>query len=276
MASYPLTEETRQQILSLHTEKKLGIKAISAWFKGKPGRSTIAKVLSEAGVYEGPDRVAEQIKQQRERRERVVSKEKKNRNRMAFCLRHLRLGIPIATTCRQQGWSKTSVLNRLNERPIYRRWRERNEKPRKRPASDYKNGWVSREFPHEDRFQRFICDTFRQNKIEFVQEYRVPGLKSRADFLVQNFLIECKVDVRTGSMNEAIGQSLLYQLATKRKVILLLPRDVMPQPIHLEALKTISVELWRPADLLSWVEGVVKESFNNQRLTLGPQAAHFF
>lgn len=147
------------------------------------------------------------------------------------------------------------MLNRLNERPIYRRWRQRQTPVRKRPERDFRYGWVSRQFPHERQFQQFVSHQLRLARIPFTEEYQLPGLRSRADFKVQGLLIECKVDVRTGSMNEAIGQAVLYQLASAQSVIVVVPEDVDPLPVHLEALARIGAQLWRPNDLRHCLEG---------------------
>jgi len=254
VASASVSEQTRLTIIELYTKEKLGIKAISAWFKGKPGKTTVARVLTEAGLYQGPDRVAEQRATQERRRSAIIQREKELRHQLAVCLLELRRGIPVATTCRKNGWSKTGVLNPLNRRTSYRKFKARTTQPRSRPERDYRNGWVSRQFPHEETFQEYVEALLRSAKAVFEREFRLPNEASRVDFRVGEVLIECKVDVRTGSMNEAIGQTVLYSIATNLPVVILLPEDVVPRPIHLAALQKVGAHLWRPARLTAWLE----------------------
>ena len=67
-STYPI--EVQQKVIELHTREKLGVKSIAKWFNDKPGRTCIVRILSDAGVYRGPVRMAEQrkaaIRRQRE------------------------------------------------------------------------------------------------------------------------------------------------------------------------------------------------------------------
>lgn len=86
MSRHIYTEEVRQQVIELHSREKLGLKAISKWFNGKPGRTTIERILRDSGVYQGPDRIAEQQKQRAERQQRVIEQEQQWRHRMKALL----------------------------------------------------------------------------------------------------------------------------------------------------------------------------------------------
>lgn len=221
----------------LYCEEGLGLKAIRK-VTGVTSTSTVRRLLIHKGVYKGDSRneITLTDSEVNSRAKYEIEKRKKFRSSLALCLRELRRGIPIAVTCKKHGFVKTTVLNALNKREVYRAWRASRINHTGRPQRDYKNRWVSVRFPQERKFQDHVSKVLASQGIPHLQEYQIPGLMSRADFCVRNFLIECKVDVRTGSMNEGLGQLTIYKLYTDKERVLLLPDDVVPRQEHLNAM----------------------------------------
>jgi len=240
------TEEVQQKVIELHTREKLGLKAISKWFNGKPGRTTIERILREAGVYQGPQRMLEQHKQRADRQQRVIEQEKQWRHRMAVCLWNLRNGVGIETSCHQNGWKPTSVWNHIRERKAYHQLRCRldNQVISER-FIQRECGWVSSAFPREGKFCDEIALRLEQIGIPYLREAQVGGTRYRADFVIKETVIEAKVDTTHNQMKKCIGQCWLYLHFGFKNILVVIPDDVRLDSTIEDALKRMGVQIVR-------------------------------
>ena len=240
------SEETCRKIVELHTQQKLGIKAIAKWFKGKPGKTTVERILREAGVYQGPERMAQQRRQTEDRRQRIIARERKWRHRMAVCLWNLRQGIGVETTCHQHGWKPTSIWNYLLQRSSYRRLRSRLDSViLSERIKHQKCGWVSSEYPREKGFCSEIAKQLNASNVRYFQEFNVGGTRYRADFYIRGTLLEAKVDTTHNQMKKCLGQCWLYKSLGHHHVAVIVPDDVRVDMVIKKALQLMAVDVIR-------------------------------
>jgi hypothetical protein len=255
------TEKVRRKVIQLHTVEKLGIKAISKWFNGRPGKTTIERILRDAGVYEGPQRIREQQKQRADRQQRVIEQEKKWRHRMAVCLWNLRKGIGVETTCHQNGWPAKTIWNHLKERPSYRKARSKLEvksssvRPRQK-----KFGWVSKQYPRETMFLEALASRFEEHGIGYEKEPRIGATRYRADFSALGHLIECKVDLSHTAIKSCLGQCWIYRILQELPIVIIIPDDVDTKHPFPEALNMMNIQLLRESELQKWSQKAIQES----------------
>ena len=247
---YP--EETRRKIVELHTRHKLGIKAIAKWFKGKPGKTTVERILREAGVYQGPERMAQQRRQTEDRRQRIIARERKWRHRMAVCLWNLRQGKGIERTCYEHGWNQKSIWIHLRERTSYRLLRDRLPKPFHQHRRYQRQELVSRLYPREELFRASIKLYLQQAGLEFDTEPKIADTRLRSDFRVQGYLLECKVDVTHGKLIHCIGQCCIYRHTGNSKPVVVFPDDVELREPFRQVFETMNVPVLHENQLPDW------------------------
>ena len=255
------TEEIRQKVIELHTREKLGLKAISKWFNGKPGRTTIERILRDAGVYQGQDRIAEQQKQRAERQQRVIEQEKQWRHRMAVCLLNLRSGIGVETTCHQNSWPAKSIWNYLRNRPSYLKTRSKigvkalSVRPRQK-----KFGWVSKQYPRETMFLGAVAKRLKQFGVNYETEPRIGATRYRADFSALDHLLECKVDLSHTAIKSCLGQCWIYRTLQELPIVIIIPDDVDARTPFPQALSMMNIQLLRESELQKWSQRAIQES----------------
>src|SRR5205823_287618 len=91
------------EIVRLHVNEKMGTRAISKHFSGRPSSDGVRKILIRNGVYRGPEIYERQIQDSNARKERHIREEKEKRHCIAVCLWAVRKGVGIETTCKQYG-----------------------------------------------------------------------------------------------------------------------------------------------------------------------------
>src|SRR5207249_3797926 len=106
------------------------------------------------GVYRHGEALKEQAFRSAVRRNAVIEEERENRHKVATCLWRLRMGSPVETTCRQNGWNPKSIWNFLKARKSYRRFKA--QKVRRWPDKRSYGGYYSRTFPKETLFHHRI------------------------------------------------------------------------------------------------------------------------
>ena len=223
--------EKEEEIVRLYRLEHMGLRAISRYFSGRPTGPGIRAILIRRGVYRGEDAVDRQLLQSKERRRRIVIREKEMRHRIAVCLWGLRKGTAVETRCRQQGWNAKSIWNDLGRRKSYRRFVVRRK--RKWPDKRAVGKQYSRSYIAESRFQDFIESILQSLHLKYIRECRLEGSRTRVDFkLADGSFIECKVAVNSGQTYEFIGQAFHYRKFTD-KIILCVPADIeMRKDLH--------------------------------------------
>jgi hypothetical protein len=223
--------DKEEEIVRLYRLEHLGLRAISRYFSGRPTTPGIRAILIRRGVYRGEDAVARQLLQSKERRRRIVIREKETRHRMAVCLWGLRTGTGVETTCRQQGWNAKSIWNDLGRRKSYRQFVV--QRKRKWPDKRAVGKQYSRSYIAESRFQDFVEGILQSLHLKYIRESRLDGSRTRVDFkLADGSFIECKVAVNSGQTYEFIGQAFHYRKFTD-KIVLCVPADIeMRKDLH--------------------------------------------
>lgn len=253
MTQGPYSEEIKAKVIELHTVHRLGLKAIAKYFNNKPAKTTVEKILSKAGVYRGPERMAEQQKAREKRQREVLEKEKEGRHRVAVCLWNLRNGVPVERTCKDNGWGHKSAWNRIRQRPSYHRLRAKIERPYKFTRIEQRKRLISRIYPTEDLFAQNIECHLRDFGDDFEVEPSIPGTRLRADFRFKGFLIECKVDTTHNKLKICIGQACIYRHIGSSQPVVIIPDDVdMRHPFD-KVLRALDVVLLSETEFISWI-----------------------
>ena len=212
------------EIIRLHVEEKLGTRAISTYFSGRPSSPGVRLILIRNGVYRGNEIYKRQIQDCEARKARQLQEIRKMRHRMALCLLRLRRGIGIETTCKQNGWIVASIRNGLNQRESYKRFKAR-QKPKWPDKRRYGNQY-SRKFPRESAFRGVIEDILRKAGIRFEPESPLHGARTKVDIKLEDgTFVEFKVGLNSAQSHEFIGQATHYRKHAK-KIILCIPSDV--------------------------------------------------
>ena len=245
--------DKQAEIVRLHVTDKLGAKAISRYFSGRPSRSVIKKILIRHGVYRGEEAAC---KPDENRRQRIKLEEAERRLRMAVCLRALRQGGSVENTCRENGWNVRSVWNHIRSLPAYHAFNRR--RVRKCPGDlDRRRAglWLSQQYPKERDFQDAIRRIFDECRVAYSVEPGIGGLRVRGDFLIGTVLIECKVDVSHIGMTKALGQCWLYQTHTPSRCMVVVPDDVIPHEAWVIALRRMGATLHNESGFRDWMRG---------------------
>ena len=112
--------DKEQEIVRLYTGERMGLRAISRYFNGRPSIAGVRKILIRHSAYRPEDALARQRARSHERRSAIIAHEKTTRHRMAVCLWNVRRGVGIETMCRREGWNVKSIWNDLSRRKSYR------------------------------------------------------------------------------------------------------------------------------------------------------------
>ena len=80
-------------------------------------------------------------------------------------------------------------------------------------------------------------------------EVKTPTARTKCDLRVGNLLIEFKVSIEAGALNEALGQALIYRTHTNNDVIIALPDDLADRPAWTQASAIIGVRMVWERDL---------------------------
>ena len=245
--------EKEAEIVRLYTDEKLGAKAISRYFNGRPCRSTIIKILLKHGVYRGEEAAC---KPDESRRKRVLLDERERRSRLAVCLRALRKGKSVEGTCREHGWNVRSIWNHLRALPAYHAFKKRRTRKYPDQIKGRRAGlWLSKQYPKERTFQEAIRRIFDDAGCSYSVEPSIKGLRVRGDFLIDSVMIECKVDVSHLGMTKALGQCWFYQTHTPHSCMLVVPDDVVPHEAWVVALRQMGATLLNESGFRCWVRG---------------------
>lgn len=245
--------EKQAEIVRLHVAEKLGAKAISRYFNGRPCRSTIIKILLKHDVYRGEEAACVPDEK---RRQKVKLEETEKRRRLAACLRNLRNGGSVENTCRVNGWNVRSVWNHLRVLPSYHTFNR--HRTRKYPDDQHRRReglWLSHQYPKEQKFQEAIRCILDESNAAYAIEPSISGLRVRGDFLVGTVLVECKVDVSHIGMTKALGQCWFYQTHTPHKCVLVVPDDVVPHEAWVVALRHMGATLLNESGFRCWLRG---------------------
>lgn len=212
------------EIVRLYVKERLGLRAISRYFSGRPSTAGVRNILIESGVYRQGEAMTEQAARSAARRKVVVQGEKEKRRRVAKCLWLLRTGHPVETTCRKNGWNPKSIWNALGPRASYRRFKAR--RLRKWPDKRRSGLHYSRIFPREALLHDRVEQILRGGEVKYIKECRLRECRTRVDFKVDDgTFIECKVGMNSGQTYAFIGQTCHYRLFATR-VILCMPSDI--------------------------------------------------
>ena len=212
------------EIVRLHVEEKMGIKAISKHFSGRPSSPGVRAILIRNGVYLGHETYNRQVRASVERRVKHVNDEKERRHRLAVCLMGLRKGCGIETTCKQEGWNKSSIWNTLSQRVSYKKFKVR-QKPRWVDKRIYGNAY-SRIFLRESLFQSVIEGILKEAGFKFIPQYRISDALTKVDIKMEDgTFVELKVALNSGQSYEFIGQAYHYRKHTG-KIVLCIPSDI--------------------------------------------------
>ncbi|HMG04951.1 MAG TPA: hypothetical protein VK581_05785 [Chthoniobacterales bacterium] len=252
----------RMEIERLYVQERLGLRAISRYFSGRPSIGGVRSILVGAGVYRYGERLTDQAARSAARRKIVIEAEKEQRRRIATCLWRLRTGHPVESTCRQNGWNPKSIWNALGPRASYRRFKARRlpRWPDKRRFGPY----YSRAFPKETLLHDRVEHLLGIGQIKYVKECRLRECRTRVDFKTDDgTFIECKVGANSGQMYEFIGQACHYRLFATR-VILCLPSDVQIRADLYELIICQGVIVCNENTLLSVLSGKELPAFHSQ------------
>ncbi|MBV9128001.1 MAG: hypothetical protein JO117_07950 [Verrucomicrobia bacterium] len=223
--------DKEDEIVRLYKSERMGLRAISHYFSGRPTMPGVRLILIRRGVYRGEKVFEKQKQDSRARRALIIANEKRHRHEAAVCLWQLRKGAGVETTCKANGWNLKSIWNYLSKRASYRHFIARRQRiwPAKRK---YGNNY-SRKFPKESAFKAYLISLLHEARIDFVEECRLPNSRTRIDFkLADGTFIECKVALNSGQTYEAIGQAMHYGKHSK-KVVLCVPDDIeMRKDLH--------------------------------------------
>lgn len=245
--------DKQAEIVRLYVAEKLGSKAISRYFNGRPSRMVIKKILINHGVYRGEEAA---YKPDENRRQRVKLEESKRRRRMAVCLRALRRGGSIENTCRENGWNIRSVWNHIRALPAYQTFKRRRITKCSGDLVRRRSGlWLSKQYPKERDFQDAIRRILDESRAAYSVEPGIGGLRVRGDFLIGNVLVECKVDVSHIGMTKALGQCWLYQTHTPHQCMVVVPDDVIPHEAWGIALRRMGASLRNESGFKEWMRG---------------------
>jgi hypothetical protein len=264
----------KAEVVRMH-QAGFGLKRIAA--KTGVPKTTARRWLKEAGIYDPPEKSAKPAGEGAASRYAILSKsqvrkerEAKIRKMMAVCLRELwRSGVAIETTCRVNGWPHNAIWNHLFKRSSYRklrkklrrdlRWGGEMDKARSR-------GVTSKTYLTETAFQGAIEALLSQSGILFKREAKLPGCRTRVDFLAGDLYIECKVSCRAGQVYESMGQLLHYSELSKVKPVLLLPDDVtMRADLAKIITERIPALILRESQFLGFLNGQPTAALNSLR-----------
>ncbi len=143
------------------------------------------------------------------------------RGRAAEALRNLlRRGVPIETTCRENGWGTSAVWNCLQLSKAYRKHTE-SKVPKESPLH---NKTLSKSFPKELDFEALVASRIG---VPYQRRAWLSDADAEADILItgSKVVIECKVSVKTHDVYVALGQILNYKAAGYTP-LLCVPSDV--------------------------------------------------
>ena len=175
------SKKKEAEIVRLYTNEKLGAKAISSYFNGRPCRSTIIKILLKHGVYRGEEAAC---KPDETRRKRVLLDERERRRRMAVCLRGLRKGQSVEGTCREHGWNVRSIWNHLRSLRSYHTLRQRRARKYPDQIKARRDGlWLSKQYPKERNFQEAIRQVLDEAGCSYSIEPSIKGLRVNVETL---------------------------------------------------------------------------------------------
>lgn len=219
----------------------------------------VVRLLQEAGVYDPnrrPTRPQILVDRNEEKARIALERAKEVRRFAAVCLRNLRRGVPLATTCRQHGWPPGTIRHCLEKGKGFAIWRKRNPyETLPRPLSP-KRGRLSLLHPTERQFVAAVRKALDEAGLSYETEVLFPESNTRCDLLVGDTVIECKSSTGAGSLNEALGQVLIYQTAIRRPTIILLPDDLKVRPIWVSAAASIGVRILWERDLPDIIRGI--------------------
>lgn len=248
---YPDKED---EIVRLYTRERLGLRAISTYFSGRPSTPVIRELLIRRGVYRGAEDFERQKTASQFRRLAIIAREKETRHHVAVCLWHLRKGIGVETSCKAHGWNPKTIWNSLSKRRSYKKFVARRNPtwPDKRQYGPS----YSRRFPTESLFKSEIAELLQTAGVGFVEECRVCDSRTRVDFkLADGTYVECKVAMNSGQTYEAIGQLLHYRKHASR-IVLCIPDDVAMRRDLLELITELGVTVANESCLSAALAGV--------------------
>lgn len=241
----------REAAVELYCRQGMGLKVIRKEL-GLNSREKVRLLLVSAGVYQHGkntityDQAAERAK---DKAEKANAQMAETRQRCTICLRGLRAGTGVKTTCRQNGWRPSSVWHYLITTRGYKLFLKRNKRqptPRDQNTRHYQ---LSQKYPKEKLFVATIIDMINHAQLDYACEVSIPTSRTKCDLLVGPLLIECKVSVEAGALNEALGQALIYRTHTHHDVAIVLPDDLRERIAWTEAAAKIGVRFILERDL---------------------------
>ena len=171
------------------------------------------------------------------------------RRRCATCLRGLRGGTGVKTTCRENGWRPSSVWHYLITTRGYNLFLKRNKQQPTPRDENTRHSQLSQKYPKEKLFVAKIIEMLDHANLEYACEVTIPRSRTKCDLLVGSLLIECKVSIEAGALNEALGQALLYRTYTQHEVAIVLPDDLRERTAWTDAASKIGVQFIWEKDL---------------------------
>ena len=241
------------EIVRLHVEERMGLRAISKHFSGRPTTPSVRNILIRNGVYHGNEVYQQQIRESNGRKARHIEDEREKRHRIAVCLWRLRKGTGVEATCKRHGWSKGSIWNALGKLESYKKFKAR-QKSKWVDKRSYGKQY-SRKFPKEAEFQRAIEEIIKKAGIGLTMEARLHGARTRVDFkLDDSTFVELKVGLSSGQCYEFIGQAFHYRKHAK-KIVLCIPSDIQFRRDLYELIIELGVVVCNENNLVRVIEG---------------------
>ncbi len=165
---------------------------------------------------------AELERRNKETESEKASKLARLREMSAACIRGLRIGVGVGTTCRERSFPFSTVYTFLSQRNSYKKLSYRLGESAK---AIRRQGAISMQFKNEKEMQAEIAAGFGRLNAKFVPEFQIKGTRTRADFLFGKHAIEAKLWLRATETQKAIGQCSIY-LGAGYIPVLVIPDDI--------------------------------------------------
>jgi hypothetical protein len=241
----------RESAVELYCRQGMGLKAIRKELRLN-SCDKVRHLLITAGVYQhGKNTISydQALERAKEQAAQTNAKMVETRQRCAICLRGLRSGIGVKTTCRQNGWRPSSVWHYLITTRGYNLYLIRNKRQPTPREQNTRHCQLSQKYPKEKLFVAKIIEMLNHAQLNYECEVAIPMSRTKCDLLVGPLLIECKVSIEAGALNEALGQTLIYRTHTPHDVVIALPDDLRERRAWTESAAKIGVRFIWERDL---------------------------
>lgn len=249
-----------RDIEAVELYKKIAIGPI-AKLQGRSKRA-VCKSLIKAGVYRPHPKFNGHKKKGTGHSSRILRKQirTERRHKMAVCLWALRRRIGVERTCKDHEWNFSTVYNYLKLNKTYSKLRSNFEPKHDQIAQCRRGRMVSVEFKKESDFQLKIERIFKENSIAYQRESLIGETRSKVDFVVGEYAIECKTSTRSGDAKKLIGQMMLYSHVGKKIPVCLIPNDITFPEYEMSVIQSCGFKVIKEADLIDWISNPESQS----------------